>query len=141
MLLELRPMAKEDAQEASKLVVASYENNPFRTLVFPIGMSQVSLDRMVERRQKAIDDANKHVLKVVDTDNNDRMAGFAAWEYTKAMTDEDWKRAKEEAQDAYPEARHDILDDFIFREQDAKRRTMNHTRWFGGFTPASRIAP
>ena len=88
MPLELRPMAKDDAQEAAALLVASYENNPFRAIVLPNGLNQASIDKIVKGRQKAIDDPNQYVLKVVDTDDNDKMAGCAVWEYTKAMTDE-----------------------------------------------------
>lgn len=131
MPLELRPLAKEDAQEAAALLAASYRSNNFRTIALLNGMSQVSIDRLVRERQQAIDDPDKYTLKVVDTDNNDKMAGCAVWEYTKAMTDEDWERAKEEAPKAYPEARHDILDQFILKEQEFKRQIMGHTRWFG----------
>ena len=130
MPLELRPLAKEDAQEAVALSAASYKNNKFRTIVLPNGMSQVSIDNMVRERQKGVDDPDKYALKVVDTDNNDKMAGCAFWEYGKAMTDEDWERAKE-APKAYPEARHDIIDQFILKEREFKRRVMGHTRWFG----------
>lgn len=133
MPLELRPMAKEDAQEAAALVVASFENNPFRAIVFPTGMGQASIDKIVEGRQKAVDDPNKYVLKVVDTDNNDKMAGCAVWEYTKAMTDEDWERAGKEAPGAYPEARQDLLGEFLIKDQGSRRRIMGHTRWWGEF--------
>ena len=139
MPLELRPLAREDAQEAVALSVASYKNNPFRAIVLPNGMSQVSIDKMVGERQKAVDDPDKYVLKVVDTDNNDKMAGCAVWEYTKAVTDEDWERAKQEALSAYPEARHDIIDKFIAKEQDSKRRIMGSKRWLGEFDPALHV--
>ena len=131
MPLELRLMAKDDAQEAAALLVASYENNAFRAIVYPDGMSKASIDKIVEGRQKAVDDPDKYLLKVVDTDNSDKMAGCAVWEYTKAMTDEDWERARNEALSEYPEARHDILGEFVAKEQDSKRRIMGHTRWFG----------
>ena len=136
MPLELRPLAKEDAQEAAALMLASFENNAFRAIVLPTSMSQVSIDNIVKGRQKAIDDPNQYVLIVVDTDNNDKMAGCAVWEYTKAMTDEDWERAGKQAPSAYPEARHDILDEFLFKEHDSKRRIMGYTRWLGEFAPA-----
>ena len=131
MPLELRPLAKEDAQEAVALFTASYKNNYFRTIALPNGMSQASIDGIVRGRQKAVDDPDKYALKVVDTDNHDKMAGCAVWEYTKAMTDEDWERAKEEAPKAYPEARHDIVDEPILIEQEFKHRVMGHSRWFG----------
>ena len=134
MPLELRPMAKEDAQEAAALSTASYENNPFRAIMLPTGMSDGREDRIVEKRQKAIDDPDKYVLKVVDTDNNDKMAGCAVWEYTKAMADEDWERAKKEALSAYPEARMDILADFLLKTEDSKSRIMGHSRWWGEFS-------
>ncbi len=129
-------MAKDDAQEAAALLVASFENNPFRAIVLPNGMSQASIDKIVKGRQKAIDDPNQYVLKIVDTDNNDKMAGCAVWEYTKAMTDEDWERAREEAPSRYPEARNDILAEFFAKEHDSKRRIMGCTRWLGGSTPS-----
>lgn len=135
MPLELRPMAKEDAQEATALLIESYKNNAFRTIVLP-AVSQVTVDKIVEGRQLAIDDPDQHVLKVVDTDNNDKMAGCAVWEHTKAMTDEDWERAREEAPSAYPEARHEILAEFYLKEHVSKRRIMGHTRWWGESTLA-----
>ena len=131
MPFELRPLAKEDAREAVALSEASYKNNPFKTIALPNGVSQASIDHLVGQRQHAVDDPEKYAVKVVDTDNNDKMAGCAIWELTKAMTDEDWERAKEEAPKVYPEARHDILDQFFLKEQDFKRRIMGHTRWLG----------
>lgn len=131
MPLELRPMAKEDAEEAAALLVASFKDNAFRAIVLPAGMNKVSIDRIVKERQKAVDDPNHYVLKVVDTENGDKMAGCAVWEYTKEMTEEDWVRSKEAAPDKYPEARLDILAEFITKEQDSKSRIMGHTRWLG----------
>lgn len=122
-------MVKEDAEEAAALIVASFENNAFRAIVLPNGMSQTSIDKVVQWRQRAIDDSNQYLLKVVDTDNNDKMAGCAVWECTKAMTNEDWERSKRDAPNAYPEARHDILGEFLIKEQDSKCRIMGHTRW------------
>lgn len=139
MPLELRPLAKEDAQEAAALLVASFKDNPFRAIVMPKGMSQASIDKIVGDNQKAVDDPDRYVLKVVDTDNNDKMAGCAVWKYTKAMTDEDWERAKQEAPKAYPEARHDIRDKFTAMTQDSRRRIMGHTRWLGEFALALHI--
>ena len=139
MPLELRPLAKEDAQEAVALFTASYRDNNLRNIALPNGMSQVSIDVLVGERQKAVDDPDKYALKVVDTDNNDKMAGCAVWEYRKAMTEEDWERAKEEALKAYPEARRDIVDPFILKEQEVKRKVMGHTRWFGQSSPALHV--
>lgn len=137
MPLELRPLAKEDAQEAAALLVASFENNPFRAIIYPTGMSLVSIDWIVSHRQMVVDDPNHYALKVVDTDNNDTMAGCAIWEYTLAMTDEDWEREKNEAPKGYPEVRHDVADQFIAKEQDSKCRIMGHTRWLGEYVPDS----
>ena len=130
MPLEMRPMTREDAPEAAALLLASFENNAFRAIVFPNGMSKATIDKILERRQKAVDDPDQYILKVVDTDNNDKMAGCAVWEYTKAMTEEDWERARKGAS-KYPESRHDILDEFVAKEQDSKHRIMGHTRWLG----------
>ena len=47
------------------------------------------MDKIVKGRQSAIDDPDQYVLKVVDTGNDDKMAGCAVWGHTKAMTDED----------------------------------------------------
>ena len=119
-------MAKEDAQEAAAILVASFKDNPFRAIVLPTGLSQASIDQIVEARQKAVDDPDQFALKVVDTDNKNRMVGSAVWIYTKAMTDEDW--AKEEPK-VYPESRTDILDDISVKDLVLKRQIMGHTRW------------
>ena len=134
MPLELRPMTKEDAQEAAALVVASYKNNTFRAIAFPTGMNQASVDKMVEGHQKAVDDPDKYSLKVVDTDNHDKMAECAVLEYTKAMTDEEWERSKKDTTGADPAVDLEIVGEFFFKEQVAKQRIMGHERWFGEFT-------
>ena len=139
MPLELRPLAKEDAQEAVALLTASYKTNIFRAIVLPNGMSQVSLDKLVGERQEAVDDPDKYALKVVDTDNDDKMAGCAVWVYRKAMTDEDWERAKEKAPNVFPEARHDIVEELLLKEQEFKRRLMGHERWFGEYSSALHV--
>ena len=131
MHFELRPLTKEDAHEAATLVAASFRGNPFRAIINPNGVSQTGFDKMVASAQKAIDDPDKHALKIVDTDNNDRMAGCAFWAYTKARTDEDWDRAKEEAPSGFPDARMDILAPFLDKNQDSQRRIKGHTRWWG----------
>ena len=136
MQLELRPMAKEDAHEAAALVVASFKNNPFRAIITPNGVSQTAFEKLVASAQKAVDDPDKYALKVVDTANNDKLAGCAAWAYTKAMTDEDWDRSKEEAPSAYPDTRMDILGPFLDKSQDAQRRVKGHARWWGESTQA-----
>ncbi len=133
MPLELRPLAVEDAQEAVALMVASYANNLFRAIVLPNGMSQASIDKAVKERRDAVTDPDKYALKVVDTDNNDKMAGCAIWEYTKAMTDEDWERERKETPRTPAEARHDIVDGIILKEQDLKCKIMGHTRWLGEY--------
>ena len=133
MPLELRPLAVEDAQEAVALMVASYANNLFRAIVLPNGMSQASIDKAVKERRDAVADPDKYALKVVDTDNNDKMVGCAIWEYTKAMTDEDWERERKETPRTPAEARHDIVDGILLKEQDLKRKIMGHTRWLGEY--------
>lgn len=127
-------MAKEDTQEATALLIASYKNNPFRAIVIPT-VGQATVDKIEKGRQSAIDDPDQHVLKVVDTDNHDKMAGCAVWQHTKEMTDEDWEQARNEQPDAYPEARHDILAEFYYKEHESKRRIMGHKRWWGESTP------
>lgn len=130
MPLELRPLTKDDAHEAARLVLASYEDNPFRKIVFPNGMSQSTIDEIVESRSSAVDDPDKYPLKIVDTETSE-MAACAVWEYTKPMGEEDWDRQKEKALTAYPEARQDILSEFMLIEQDSKRRIMGNNRWWG----------
>ena len=126
MPLELRSMAKEDAQEATAILVASFKNNHFRAIALPTGLSQASIDKIVDARQKAADDPDQFALKVVDTDDNDRMVGSAVWIYTKAMTEEDW--AKQEPI-SYPESRADITNDIMVKDMVKKRQIMGHTRW------------
>ena len=140
MHFELRPMAKEDAHEAAALIVASFKGNPFRAVVTPTGVSQTAFENLVASRQKAVEDPDKYALKVVDTDNNDRMAGCAVWAYTEAMTDEDWDRAREEAPSAFPDARMDILGPILDKDQDAQRRIKGHTRWWGESAQAGHSA-
>ena len=136
MPFELRLLAQEDAQEAAALLVASFKNNPFRGIALPNGMSLDTIDEIVRARQKAVDDPAMYALKVVDTDNNDKMAGCAVWNHVKVMTGKGWERAKEEALKEYPEARHDMLDEFTAKSEEFKRRIMGHTRWLSEFASA-----
>jgi hypothetical protein len=94
MPLELLPSTKDDAPEAARLLVASYQNNPFRKIIFPNGMSQASIDKIQQMRYDAVDDPDQHPWKVVDADSGE-MAACATWIYTKAMSDEDWDLARE----------------------------------------------
>ncbi len=130
MTLELLPLVREDADEVVRLIVASYANNPFRRILYPNGMAQSSLDRIKESWVNAVDDPDKYALQVIDTDTGE-MAASALWAYTQAMTDGDWDREREEALKSYPEARQDIVLEFVYEEQDSKRRIMGHTRWWG----------
>ena len=141
MHLELRPAAKEDAHEAAALIAASFKDNPFRAIITPNGVSPAAFDKIVASAQKAIDDPDKYALKVVDTDNNDRMAGCAVWAHTKARTDEDWDRAREEAPSAFADARMDILEPFLGKDHDAQRRIKGHARWWGKSAQTSQSAP
>ena len=126
-------MAMQDTQEATALIMASFKNNPFRAIVFPT-VSQAYVDKIEKGRLSAIDDPDQYALKIVDTDNNDKMAGCAVWEHTKEMTDEDWEQARKEQPHAYPEARNDILAEFQLKEHESKRRIMGHKRWWGEST-------
>ena len=126
-------MAKEDAPEAAAILLASFKDNPFRAIVLPTGLSQASIDKIVDARRKSVDDPDQFALKVVDTDDNDRMVGCAVWIYTKAMTDEDW--AKEEPK-VYPESRTDIYNDINAKDLVLKRQIMGNTRWLREFVPA-----
>lgn len=69
-------------------------------------------------RQSAIDDPDQHVLEVVYTSNDGKMAGCAVWEQTKAMTDEDWERARKEAPGVYTYRRG-----MIYRPNSTSRST------------------
>lgn len=130
MPLQIRPLTEDDVMEATQLVVESYKNNPFRMITFPDGMGKASLDRLIQSRMKALDDPDKHALKVIDTETGE-IAGTAIWEHTKAMSDDDWDRERDGAMDDYPEARKEILEDFVMQEQDAKRRIKSNKRWWG----------
>ena len=130
MPLELQPLTKEDVLEAGQLVIASFANNPFRKLLFPNGMGQANIDKIMEAPRKAVDDPDQHAIKVVDTDNG-RIVGCALWAFTKPMSDEDWAREREEAVASYPEARPEILAEFIHKAQDIKRRIKGSRRWWG----------
>ena len=141
MQFELRPMAKDDAHEAAALVVASFKDNPFRAVITPNGVSQTGFEKLVASAQKAVDDPDKHALKIVDTDNNDRMAGCAVWAYTKARTNEDWDRAREEMASEFPDANMDILQPFLDKNQDSQRRIKGHARWWGESAQTSHSAP
>lgn len=143
MTLELLPLVKEDADEVVQLNIACYENNPFRRILFPSSIAQSSFDIIRDGQLKAVDDPNKYALKVVDTDTGE-IAASAVWAYTQAMTDEDWDRERQEALKPYPEAREEVLLEFVYKEQDSKRIIMGHTRWWGKYCPcecSSTFAP
>ena len=129
MTLELLPLVKEDADEVVQLIVASYENNAFRRILYP---SSINLDTIKDDQIKAVDDPDKYALKVVDTDTG-KIAASAVWSYTQARTDEDWNRERQEALNQYPGARKEILLEFVYKKQDSKRRIMGHRRWWGEY--------
>ena len=138
MTLELLPLAKEDADEVIQLFVACYENNPFRRLLYPNTIAQSILDIIKDGQLKAVDDPDQYALKVVDTETGE-IAASAVWAYTQARTDEDWDRARQEALKRYPEARKEILLEFVYKEQDSKRRIMGNTRWWGKYCPSHAV--
>lgn len=131
MPFELRLCTKEDAQESAQLVVESFKNNPFRKIIFPNGMGKASMDKIVVSQIKAVDDPDEYPIKIVDTETGE-MAACALWAHTKVLNEGDWDREKQEAMHACPEARRDILEPFVMRDQDTKRRIMGNTRWWGG---------
>jgi len=93
MPLELQPLTKEDAAEATRLVIASYENNPFRKIIFPSGMLKASIDKIEKSKYDAVEDPDQYPWKVIDTDTGE-MAACATWAYTNAMSDEDWDQRR-----------------------------------------------
>ena len=132
MTLELLPLVKEDVDEVVQLIVASYENNAFRRILYPSILAQSSLDVIRDGQIKAVDDPDKYALKVVDTDTG-KIVASAVWAYTQARTDEDWDRERQEALEAYPGARKEVLLEFVYEAKDSKRRIMGHTRWWGEY--------
>ena len=136
MTLELLPLVKEDVDEVVQLIVASYENNPFRRILYP---SSISLDMIKDGQIKAVDDPDKYALKVVDTDTG-KIAASAVWAYTEARTDEDWDRERQEALKPYPGARKEVLLEFVYKAQDSKCRIMGHTRWWGKYCLCQRCS-
>ena len=135
MPLEIRPLVKEDATEVAKLTVESFKNNPFRRIVFPNGMGQASMDKISDSQVKAVDDPDQYPIKVIDIDSGE-MAACAMWEHRKAMSGEDWDRSMEKAMEGYPDARMDLVGQFIIKSQNAKRRVMKDQRWWGEYLRA-----
>ena len=130
MPLELLPLTKEDAFEVAELHVESFKNNPFRKIVFPKGMGQASKKRIIDGHFKALEDPSKYMMKVIDTDSRE-MAAYAVWQHTKSMTSEDWDREREISKDSFPDARLDLLEKFLIKGCDAKRRVKKDERWWG----------
>ncbi len=130
MPLEIRPLVKEDAVEVAQLVVESCKNNRFRKIVFPNGMGQASVNKIADARIKGVDDPDCYALKVVNTENGE-MAACSVWQYTKVMSDKDWEKERAEAMDGYPDARKDLLEEFVMKGQDAKQRVKKDQRWWG----------
>lgn len=128
MPLELHPLTASDALSAAHLVVESFKNNPFRRIVFPNGMGQASIDKLASSHSSAVSDPTKHGMKVIDTDNDGIIVACATWQETKAMTEEDWEREKEEEMKGYPDARMDLAGEFIIKSLDAKKRIKGHER-------------
>ncbi|KAL6720988.1 hypothetical protein ACLMJK_000088 [Lecanora helva] len=129
MPFALHPYTKEDAQDVAQVTIASFKNNPFRSIVFPNGMGQASLQKIVDSQVKAVDDPTKFPLKVIET-NTGEMAACALWIRTKAMSDDDWQKSRGEAMKAYPDARMDLLGHFILKSEDAKERIMKDREWW-----------
>ena len=130
MPFKLEPLRKEDAQEAARLAIIANQYNFFQHLCFPNGQGQATLDSLEKARRADIDDNDSFPMKVVDIATG-ALAACAVWVYTKAMTNENWDQDLEEALKKYPEANHDILDPYLIKEQEAKRKIMgNGKRWF-----------
>lgn len=132
MPLVLRPMFQEHAHEAAEVVTAAFANNRFRAILFPNGPGPAMFDLTSARFSKAVDDPDSYPMHVYDTDAG-KMAAIAIWKYTKAMTDEDWRRELEEVPgvNAFPDARQDVLRPFFCAEQAARRQLMKGERWWG----------
>lgn len=130
MPLELHPLVKEDATEVARLTVESYKNNPFRRIVFPKGMGQASVDKIIDSQIMAVDNPDKYGVKIVNTETGE-MAACAMWEHTKAMNEEDWVHAREKAMEGNPDVRMDLVGEFIHKSQDAQQRVKKMERWWG----------
>ena len=130
MPLELLPLAKADAPEAARLVIESYKNNPFRRIVYPNGMGQASLDKIIEYHIKTVEDPDHYGMIVTNT-NFGEIAAIAVWKHTKAMTDDDWEQETRDELKDNPDARIDLLEEFVIKGQAAKQRVKKDQRWWG----------
>jgi len=65
------------------------QNNPFRKIIFPYGTGKVSVDKIAKSRIKAVDNPNKHLVKIVDTETGE-MAACAIWAHIKALSEVVW---------------------------------------------------
>ena len=130
MPFQLDLLREEDAPEAARLVVVANQDGFFQRLLFPNGQGPATLESIEKLRRADIENADTFPMKVYDTDTG-ALAACAVWVYTKAMTDEDWNQDLKEALTKYPEANHDILDPYLIREYESKRKIMgNGRRWF-----------
>ena len=132
MPLEMQPFTKDDAQEGARLVAESFQSNPFRRIVFPNGMAEATREKTAASQIKAVEDPTKHIFKVIDTETGE-MAACAIWQETKAMGEEDWAREREGAMDPYPDARRDLLEEFVLIAVDKRQKVKKDQRWWGEY--------
>ena len=131
MPLELRPFGKDQAAEAAVLTADSFISNPFRQVLFPDGRSGESTTQVITQEYTQLaDDPDSYLIQIWDTDAN-RMAGFAVWQFTKSMTEEQWDERLKQRLRMYSDAKHEILDPFIRMENAVKRKIMGSGRWWG----------
>lgn len=131
MPLEIRPLGKEHAPEAARLTIETYEAESFRAFIFPNGMGEDAIKKITTGVCQAQEDPDSFSIQIYDTDAG-RMAAYAVWVYTKAMSDDDWKNETEELFGAFPEApRQDVVIESVKQGQAIKQRVMGHEWWWG----------
>lgn len=129
MPFELRPLTAAHAGEAVHTIKESYSESPLRAVLLLNGMDS-SLGMVTNVIAESAEDPDAHMVRLYDSDA-EKMAAFAIWRYTKAMTEKPLHERVEQKLELYFEGNPKILRPYFTEEYKARERVMGESRWWG----------
>ena len=107
MPFETRLLSKEECHDVALLAFESWADNDFRKATFPPSMPDHTINEMVEKFGKAINEPDQNPLMVVDTDTKEVIA-YCIWSYTPERSHEQWIKERDERMNHWPGANWDL---------------------------------